>query len=120
MSVYVDELLDWPSTSKWRHGAACHMFSTSLDELHDFAKKLGLKFEWFQTKTGMPHYDLTENKRTKAIKLGAVETDRRETAMLVRAWRRARGLNGTATAQLIDVQRITAADFESLPGFYEE
>jgi hypothetical protein len=48
----------------------CHMTSdTSEEELHEFAKKLGLRREWFQG----DHYDLTEGKRAQALKLGAEE-----------------------------------------------
>jgi len=49
-----------------------HLCSTSsLDELHLFASKLGMKREWFQDKR-IPHYDLiTERMKRKAVKLGA-------------------------------------------------
>jgi hypothetical protein len=53
-----------------------HLISDeSLEELHAFAKKLGLKKSWFQEKSGRnyhPHYDLTTlNKREDAAKRGA-------------------------------------------------
>lgn len=45
--------------------------TSDIDELHEFAKRLGLKRNWFQLKT-VPHYDLVRSKRDLAIKLGAV------------------------------------------------
>jgi hypothetical protein len=51
------------------------MFADSLDDLHAFAKRLGLKREWFQAKPRFPHYDLTPSKRPQAVRLGAVEVE---------------------------------------------
>jgi len=34
----------------------------SLDELHRFAKRIGIKREWFQKKR-IPHYDATTEKK---------------------------------------------------------
>jgi hypothetical protein len=56
-----------------------HMISDSgLDELHEFARKLGLKREWFQDKDNgafyYPHYDLTTvNARHRAEMAGAIK-----------------------------------------------
>jgi len=49
-----------------------HMVSTdSADELHIFARKLGLKRGWYQA-TDHPHYDLTTIRmKHKAISMGA-------------------------------------------------
>jgi len=51
------------------------MTADSKEELHDFAKKIGLKRSWFQDdgKRKFWHYDLTPSKRTKAVRLGATE-----------------------------------------------
>lgn len=46
-----------------------------VDKLHEFAKKLGLKREWFQNKKNFPHYDVTAGLYYKALKLGAVEKE---------------------------------------------
>lgn len=51
-----------------------HLVSdTSLEELHEFAKRIGLKREWFQgpPKHNHPHYDLFRTKVQKAIAEGA-------------------------------------------------
>lgn len=49
-----------------------HMVSTqSLDELHEFAKGIGLKRAWFQNKK-IPHYDLTTRRKIQqAMDAGA-------------------------------------------------
>ena len=64
--VYVDEAI-W----EWRGKLWCHLVADSLDELHEFAAHLGLRFSWFQGASRFPHYDLSANKRLQAIKLGA-------------------------------------------------
>lgn len=52
------------------------MFGDDREELHQFAKKLGLKRAWFQDHRSNPvfwHYDLTKNKRQLAVRHGAKE-----------------------------------------------
>lgn len=50
----------------------------SLNELHAFAKSIGLRREWFQDKR-IPHYDLTTARmRTKAVNSGAVLVSSKE------------------------------------------
>ena len=57
----------------------CHMVSDdSVTELLEFAKRLGLKQDWFQNQKWyqtkkIPHFDLSKSKRAEAIKLGAVD-----------------------------------------------
>jgi hypothetical protein len=52
----------------------CHLTADNLDELIEFAEKIGLKREWLQeSRNGTPHFDLTLNKRKLALKLGAIE-----------------------------------------------
>jgi len=71
--IFVDSLFITVGKRRW-----CHMVSdASLEELHAFAKKLGLKREWFQDKK-VPHYDITENKRRQAISMGAREAKSRQ------------------------------------------
>lgn len=73
MTVYVDPMFATAPTSRWPYKHACHLFSDrSLDELHAFADRLGLRRSWFQKHPRLSHYDLTENKRREAILLGAV------------------------------------------------
>jgi len=91
MSVYVDPLTPCMASRRWRWPKACHLFADTLDELHAFAAKLGLKHAWFQGGR-FPHYDLTPGMRTKAVAKGAVELDRRAAVMMWRArgWTRGR------------------------------
>jgi hypothetical protein len=94
MAVYVDALSEW--SGGYRGDAAaqakrvgscnghrwCHMLSDGGDdELHAFAARIGLKRSWFQG----DHYDLTPSRREKAVRLGAVEADRRTIVNIRRA-----------------------------------
>lgn len=63
-----------------------HMLADSLDELHKMAASIGLRREWFQNHA-TPHYDLCQTKRKAALRLGAIEIDRRQTVTLIRRWR---------------------------------
>ena len=71
--VYVDDAFvggDWGMFS-----GGGHLQADTLDDLHAFAARLGLKREWFQSKPGRPdkdHYDLTRKRRDQAILLGAI------------------------------------------------
>jgi hypothetical protein len=77
MAVYVDEIMACIPNKNWKWTKACHLVADTLDELHLFAAKLGLKRAWFQNNPRLPHYDLTEGRRKKAVELGAVEIDRK-------------------------------------------
>lgn len=72
--LYVDRI----QNRGWRYGKSCHLIGDTLEELHAFAIRLGMRREWFQDKPGKPHYDLTEARRTEAVRLGAVELSNRE------------------------------------------
>lgn len=94
MSVYVDPLHHHYDSSNpevprcfRQSGGACHLYADSLDELHKFALKLGMKRSWFQEHDLCPHYDLVPAKRTKAIQLGAIEHDNEKA---VAKWREIR------------------------------
>jgi hypothetical protein len=73
MTVYVD----WLMNHGWRLGPNCHMTTDQEDltELHEMARRIGMKRTWFQPAppASVPHYDLVASRRTRAIKLGAVE-----------------------------------------------
>jgi hypothetical protein len=69
MAVYVDDAF-----IEWRGRRWCHLQADSTEELHQFALRLGLRPEWFQTRPGRPdrdHYDITDSMRERAIALGA-------------------------------------------------
>lgn len=71
MSVYVDN-----ERIAWRGKLWCHLVADSLEELHRFASRLGLKRGWFQDRTRYPHYDVTIQVRERALRLGALDGDR--------------------------------------------
>lgn len=57
------------------HGKeSCHLIvAGSLEDLHRFAEKIGLKRDWFQKNASWPHYDLTQSKQALALRHGAIE-----------------------------------------------
>jgi hypothetical protein len=80
MAVYVDR-----SRHKLGRMITCHMLADTLDELHAMAARIGAEIGWFQiSRTGVPHYDVPLFRRAAAIKLGAVEVGRRETAAIMK------------------------------------
>jgi hypothetical protein len=84
--IYVDQLKPCTPTRDWPHAGYCKLLADSLDELHDFAvKKLGLKREYFQNSSKLPHYDLTVGNHYKALKLGAKLIDDKEVAAMMKA-----------------------------------
>ena len=82
MALLVDNAV-WP----WRGRLWCHLVSdSSIDELHIFARRLGIPDRAFQG----DHYDLTDELRDCAIAEGAVAVTSRElvTALRVAGLRR--------------------------------
>lgn len=82
MIVYVDDC-----RNRLGRMQMSHMTADTLDELHAFAAQLALRRRWFQ---GPPdhrhaHYDLCQQYRERAIRLGAVTVSRREMARRARA-----------------------------------
>lgn len=80
----VDRLTVYPNAWGPFRGGSCHLTSTSIDVLHRFALRLGLRREWFQDHRVAAHYDLTKGKRRKAIELGAIEVPMRMQIRLFR------------------------------------
>ncbi len=85
--IYVDELADyskwtrWPAPDLW-----CHMVTDGpVDELHQFAERIGLRRERFQNHPSHPHYDLRPDKRAQALRMGAKEATIREVVGAVRS-----------------------------------
>ncbi len=85
MTIYVDPLQKWPTKIRCFQTGSCHLMACSLEELHSFASKLGLKRSWFQDHPRWPHYDLTKSKRALAVRLGATEVGREFFARTKRA-----------------------------------
>lgn len=63
----------------------CHLTADTLDELHEFAKRIGLKQEWFQNHR-VPHYDLTAYRLGMALAAGAKFIPAREQAWMRRSF----------------------------------
>lgn len=73
MTAYVDEAV-W----EWRGRFWCHLFADSIEELHQFAKQIGLQKTWYQGKACYPHYDITDSMRERALEFGAHHADKRK------------------------------------------
>lgn len=71
MSVYVDD-----AVHLWREQRWAHLMADTLDELHDFAARLGIPPRAFQDKASGAHYDVTVGLRERAIELGAIAISR--------------------------------------------
>jgi RimJ/RimL family protein N-acetyltransferase len=85
----------------------CHLVSdTSFDELHMFAKQLGIPRLAFQG----DHYDLHEAGRSRAIESGATPVNSRE---IVRALRNSGLRRGPRYATLADVLDLPAPRLET-------
>lgn len=79
--ILVDELTVWPHARHecFRRGSA-HLTTTgSIEELHAFAARIGLRRSWFQPRS-VPHYDLSPGKREQALRAGAEFVPAREQA----------------------------------------
>lgn len=79
MTVWVDELARYPTSIACFKSGSCHLTADTLDELHAFAKRIGMRREWFQDKR-VPHYDLTPAKRAAALAAGAAFVPAKEQA----------------------------------------
>ena len=85
--VRVDLLQVWPNAwGPYRLGSS-HLTADTLEELHAFAARLGLRRAWFQDHAIMPHYDLTAEKRVLAVAMGAAEVSMRAQLRARRALR---------------------------------
>ena len=71
--VYVDALFETEKSRKWPYTQACHLTADTVDELKEFARKIGLRPQWFQDHPKHPHFDLTRGMRIRAIQQGAKE-----------------------------------------------
>lgn len=77
MPVYVDPLMHHGGSATFRWHESCHMYADTIEELHIFARSIGLRTAWFQNKR-VPHYDLNRSRHAAAIRAGAVQHDRRQ------------------------------------------
>lgn len=109
MAVYVDNCC-----LSWRGKLWCHLVADTLEELHSFARQLGLKRSWFQDKTRYPHYDVTTSVREKALAIGAIAGDR--AVVVIKAKQLRLELVGLGTSRLQPIKEarwMTGAATES-------
>jgi hypothetical protein len=81
MAVYVDS-----ANIPFRGQLMCHMLADTIDELHGMADAIGMQRRWFQPYS-FPHYDLPLHRRAAAVRLGAIEVDRRGIVHVMRRLR---------------------------------
>jgi hypothetical protein len=77
--ICVDHLIPCIPNKNWKWDKSAHLFVIDEDEevLHKFARRIGLKQNWFQG----DHYDLCPTKHSIAIQHGATLVDRRSVQM---------------------------------------
>lgn len=84
MGVYVDQ-----ARISYRGMKMSHMVADTEAELHAMADKLGIRREWFHlSNKGVPHYNICEANRLRAVSLGAKLVARKELVTLTRGQRR--------------------------------
>jgi hypothetical protein len=87
MAILVDDAV-WP----WRDRMWCHLVSdTSLEELHNFARSIGVPARGF----GGDHYDIPAEVRELAIRQGAQPVSSREVIQALRRSGLRRTLSGS-------------------------
>lgn len=78
MAVYVDPLRVHDPRRACGH-PTCHLATDGeLDELHAFARALGVPRIAFHAGAKFPHYDLREHHRALAIAQGAIEVSSKD------------------------------------------
>jgi len=80
MAVYVDNA-SIVFKGKPRH----HLTADTLEELHGFCERVGIKRCWFHNARRHPHYDVTDVQREAAIEAGAVAVSARDLMLKARA-----------------------------------
>lgn len=84
MTIYVDRLRRYPGKMhEWAHLVS----DESMEELHAFAKRIGMKAQWFQG----DHYDVQTTMHWKAQQAGAILVDTRGMVEVIKRMRE-RGL----------------------------
>jgi 1-aminocyclopropane-1-carboxylate deaminase/D-cysteine desulfhydrase-like pyridoxal-dependent ACC family enzyme len=83
--VMVDEVRIWPNAKGIFRKGSAHLTVDGttpehLEALHAFAKRLGLRREWFQDHKLAPHYDLVPARHAAALDAGAELVDAYEQA----------------------------------------
>lgn len=85
MAVYVDH-----ARNRLGRMIMCHMVADTLEELHAMAAAIGMRPQWFQPRSH-PHYDVCQARRAVAVRLGAVQVNRRQLVQVMRRYRETYG-----------------------------
>lgn len=81
MTVFVDDMRKPVRLNRFTANWS-HLYADTSEELAEIAFKLGLKPEWLQyAGTWKEHYDVTDQARMKALKLGVVPVTYRDTGV---------------------------------------
>lgn len=86
--VYVDPIRTCSKSKRWPYTKAAHLVADTVEQLHNFAGRLGLRRQWFQDRPGLPHYDLTVGMRWQAIRKGAIEITQKQLVEMMNANRK--------------------------------
>lgn len=97
MAVYIDDC-----RLAWKGKQWCHMVADTVEELHHFAQRLGLRRDWFQDRTMYPHYDITLNVKERALSMGAQLGDKKTIVACAKKLR----------LELIEARRSMTAELE--------
>lgn len=71
--IYVDHLKPCVPSMRWPYRHSAHLFADTEQELHNFARSIGLRRDWFQAHPRLDHYDLTYGKLKQALAKGALQ-----------------------------------------------
>lgn len=71
MPLYTHEPMGCVPNHRWRWSQVAHLIGDTDDELHDFARRIGMQRTWFQADGRLPHYDLTPERYRLALAAGA-------------------------------------------------
>lgn len=82
MTVYVDN-----ARNRFGRMFMSHMIADTPDELHGMADKIGVARRWYQKNASWPHYDVCQEKRARALELGAVALTTRELVKVIQTKR---------------------------------
>lgn len=78
--MYVDD-----AVTLWRGRRWAHLMADTLDELHEFASRMGIPRRAFQDRRSGAHYDVDVTQRSVALALGAQPISRHADRALVRS-----------------------------------
>ena len=99
MAVYLDKSRNSLRVDGYRPMVTCHMIADGVEELIDFAKRLGMSPSWFQP-WSHPHFDVNLTRQKVAVQLGAIVLERKPFVLKMREYR-TRVMNDPAEAQAL-------------------